>query len=150
MQQLNAALSRLSAFAPTILRIALGGLMAYHGFDKFRGGISGVEMFFGEVGVPAAAAFAPTVAVVELVGGIALIAGLGTRLMAAALATVLAGAVLYVKADIGIVATQGPMPGAELDVAILAGLAALLLLGPGRFAADGAIGIEPEPVPAGA
>lgn len=149
MYKLNEALSRLSAFAPTVLRVALGGLMAYHGFEKFRGGISGVEMFFGDVGVPAASLFAPLVAAVELVGGIALIVGLGTRLVAAALAAVLAGAVLYVKADIGIIATEGPMPGAELDLAIIAGLVAILLLGPGRLAADGALGLEPAPAVAG-
>ena len=92
--------------------------------------------------VPAPALTAPLVTALETIGGLALLAGIGTRVAAASLAAVLAGAVVFVKTDLGII-SSGPMPGAELDIALLAGLVALLLLGPGNLSADRAVGLEP-------
>lgn len=142
MKRINTALSRISPLAPLVLRIAIGGIMLYHGIDKLRGGMDGVEGMFTMMDVPAPALSAPLVTALEVIGGIALIAGLGTRLAAASLAAVLTGAVLFVKTDLGII-SSGPMPGAELDIALLAGLVALLLLGPGNMSADRAVGLEP-------
>ncbi len=42
----------------------------------------------------------------------------------------------------GIIAASGNMPGLELDLALLAGLIALVLLGPGQAAVDRVIGLE--------
>lgn len=92
--------------------------------------------------VPAPALTAPLVTALEIIGGLALLAGIGTRLAAASLAGVLTGALLCIKTDLGII-SSGPMPGAELDIALLAGLVALLLLGPGNVSADRAVGLEP-------
>lgn len=142
MTRINKALSRLSSLAPLVLRLAIGGLMTYHGFDKLRGGIAGVEEMFTMMEVPAPALTAPLVTALEIVGGLALLAGIGTRVAAASLAAVLTGALLFVKTDLGII-SSGPMPGAELDIALLAGLVALLLLGPGNVSADRAVGLEP-------
>lgn len=142
MERINTTLSRISPLAPLVLRIAIGGIMLYHGIDKLRGGVDGVEGMFTMMDVPAPALSAPVVTALEIIGGIALLAGLGTRLAAASLAAVLAGALLFVKADLGII-SSGPMPGAELDIALLAGLVALLLLGPGNVSADRAVGLEP-------
>jgi putative oxidoreductase len=142
MTRFNTALSRISSLAPLVLRLAIGGLMTYHGFDKLRGGIEGVEAMFTMMDVPAPALTAPLVTALEIIGGLALLAGIGTRLAAASLAGVLTGALLFVKTDLGII-SSGPMPGAELDIALLAGLVALLLLGPGNVSADRAVGLEP-------
>lgn len=142
MTRFNTALSRISSLAPLVLRLAIGGLMTYHGFDKLRGGIDGVEAMFTMMDVPAPALTAPLVTALEIIGGFALLAGIGTRLAAASLAGVLTGALLFVKTDLGII-SSGPMPGAELDIALLAGLVALLLLGPGNVSADRAVGLEP-------
>ncbi len=54
----------------------------------------------------------------------------------------LVGAIAFVKAEVGIIATSGNMPGLELDLALLAGLIALVLLGPGQAAVDRVIGLE--------
>lgn len=147
MLRINAQLGRLSAFAPVVLRLVVGSVMAYHGFKKFDGGLDGVEAFFSMVDAPAPAITAPLVAGLELVGGIALLAGAATRLAALALAGVLTGAIILVKLDLGVIAPPGPMPGAELDLALLAGLVALALLGPGRLAIDQLIGAESAPAP---
>jgi putative oxidoreductase len=142
MTRFNTALSRISSLAPLVLRLAIGGLMTYHGFDKLRGGMDGVEAMFTMMDVPAPTLTAPLVTALEIIGGLALVAGIGTRLAAASLAAVLTGALLFVKTDLGII-SSGPMPGAELDIALLAGLIALLLLGPGNMSADRAVGLEP-------
>jgi len=67
---------------------------------------------------------------------------------------ILAVATIAVKLDIGLIAGAGaPMPGAELDLTLIAGLVAVLLLGPGRPSLDHLLGIErdvlaEEPAPA--
>jgi putative oxidoreductase len=141
MHQLCSTLDRGRPAAPLILRVVLGGLFIWHGIDKFDAGISMVEEMFTMWGVPAAGLAAPLVALVEIVGGIALVLGLATRMAAMLLSVVMIGALIYVKQDLGII-SAGPMPGAELDLALLAGLIALVVLGPGRFSLDDRFGVE--------
>jgi len=97
------------------------------------------------LGVAAPDVFAWLVTVAELVGGIQLLIGLLTRLATLPLIATVVGAIALVKADLGVIAPEGaPMPGAEVDIALLAGLVALLLLGPGRVSVDHVVGIEPR------
>jgi uncharacterized membrane protein YphA (DoxX/SURF4 family) len=142
MQQVCSRLNRYSSYAPLVLRVALGVVFVWHGLDKFDAGISMVEGAFTGWGVPAPAITAPLTAVLEIVAGIALILGLMTRLAALLLGFVMIGAIVYVKGDLGLI-SSAPMPGAELDVALLAGLVSLVLTGPGSLAVDPRIGIEP-------
>lgn len=123
--------------------MVLGALFIWHGIDKFDTGISMIEDMFTMWGVPAPGLTAPLTAVVEIVGGIMLVLGLGTRIAAMALSVVMVGALIYVKQDLGIISSE-PMPGAELDLAMLAGLAAVIVLGPGRISLDDRFGIEPS------
>ncbi|MFN0090052.1 MAG: DoxX family protein [Acidimicrobiales bacterium] len=124
-----------------VVRVLIGGLFVYHGIDKFDAGISMIEGMFRTWGVPAAGVAAPATAVIEIVGGLALIAGLGTRLAAAVLGLVMLGAILYVKAALGIISSE-PMPGAELDLAYLAGLVAVFAHGAGRLSLDAMLHLE--------
>ena len=126
-----------------MLRIVIGGLFIWHGIDKFDVGISMIDEMFTMWGVPAPGLTAPLTAVVEIVAGIMLVVGLGTRVAAMALSVVMIGALIYVKQDLGIISSQ-PMPGAELDLALLAGLVAVIVLGPGRLSLDHQVGIEPR------
>jgi putative oxidoreductase len=98
-------------------------------------------------GVPAAGLAAPATAIVEIVAGAALIAGLYTRVAATLLGIVMIGALLYIKTDIGVIATANDaMPGAELDLGLLAGLVALMATGTGRLSVDAAAGLDPPTV----
>lgn len=141
IHQMCATLNRFRPGAPLVLRVVIGGLFLWHGIDKFDSGISMVADMFRSWGVPAAGFTAPLTAVIELVAGTALIAGLMTRAAAIALGVVMLGALVYVKVDLGIISSE-PMPGAELDLALLAGLVAVIITGPGRISIDDRLGIE--------
>jgi len=143
MHQICSTLDRARPVAPLVLRLVIGGLFIWHGIDKFDAGISMIEDMFTMWGVPAPGLAAPLTAVVEIVAGIMLVVGLGTRVAAMALSVVLIGALIYVKQDLGIISSVA-MPGAELDLALLAGLVAVIVLGPGRLSLDHQLGIEPR------
>lgn len=135
MSSINAALGRLASFAPLILRVVLGALILYHGIDKFDTGMSNVEGFFDASGVPVPALAAPVVAIVEIVAGALLIVGAFTRAAAASMIVILIGALIFVKLDGDVLGG-----GSEVDFSYLAGLFALLLLGPGLLSVDGMMG----------
>lgn len=143
MHQICSTLDRFRPAAPLVLRVVLGGLFLWHGIDKFDTGISMVEGAFEGWGVPAPGLTAPLTAIVEVVAGAALVLGIGTRIAAALLSIVMIGAIIYVKQELGIISSQ-PMPGAELDLALLAGLVALIVIGPGRISLDQQLDIEPR------
>lgn len=100
-----------------ILRVTLGVIFFVHGFVKFQGGIENTVGWFESIGLPGFMVYA--VAGIELVGGIALIIGLATRLVSALLALLMIGATLKVKLAVGILG-NGQMAGYELDLAFLA------------------------------
>lgn len=136
-------LHRLTDLAPLALRLGVGLVFAVHGWAKLTGGPSMFGGMLSGLGVGAPEVFAWLITTAELVGGILLLVGLLTRLATLPLIATMVGALVLVKGDMGIIAPGGaPMPGAELDIALLAGLVALLLMGPGRFSADHAVGIE--------
>ena len=119
----------LTTTAVTILRIILGFLFAAHGWQKFNEfTIAGTQASFAKMGVPAAEIAAPAVAVLELAGGIALIVGILTRLVAAMLAVDMLGALFLVHAPAGIFASAG---GYELVLVLAAAALAVALTGAG-------------------
>lgn len=120
-----------------VLRVVTGVIMIVHGWQKFFvDGIDGVSAFFGSMGIPLAGVSATAVATIELVGGLLLVAGLGTRIVGAVFATAMAGAIGFVHGGNGFLATAG---GYEF-VLLLAGVGvALALTGGGRFSVDALI-----------
>lgn len=141
MRQLSfPSIQRYREVAPFVLRGTIGVIFTYHGWLKFQGGIEGVEGFFASVGAPIPAVTAPAVTFLELIGGVALIVGLLTRLFAGLFALLMIGSTYLVRLDIGLIGQQAT--GAELDLAIWAGMVAVFLLGPGILALDRRIGVE--------
>ena len=135
MKSLNRALAQLASFAPLVIRLILGTLFVLHGIDKFDTGLGNVEAFFDSEGVPLPALTAPFTAIAEVILGAALIFGFATRLSAIVLGLIMVGAILWVK-------NSAILGGAELELAYLAGLIGLALLGPGRFSADEALNAD--------
>ena len=145
MHQLCSTLNRFRPAVPLVLRVVLGGLFVWHGINKFDVGISTIKGMYEMWGVVAPGFTAPLTAVIEIVGGIALILGIGTRIATMMFSILMISAIFYVKRDLGIISSQ-QMPGAELDLAILAGLVAVMITGPGRFSIDDKFGIEPPEI----
>ena len=128
--------STLTTTALTVLRVIVGFIFAAHGWQKFSEfTIAGTQAAFTQMGVPAASAVAPLVAGLELVGGIALIAGLLTRVFGALLALNMLGALVLVHAPAGVFVANG---GYELVLALGGGALAVALAGAGRLSVDAA------------
>jgi len=116
-----------------ILRIVIGFTFLMHGWQKlFIVGFSSLPGMFGQMGAPLPELTGPLVGVLELVGGAAVLVGLGTRWVAALLAVDMLGAILLVHLPAGFF----PPMGVELPLVLLAGAVTLLLAGPGAFAVD--------------
>lgn len=126
--------SRLTTTATTVLRVILGFLFAAHGWQKFNEWtIAGTQAAFAQMGVPAANVSAPVIAGLELAGGIALILGALTRVVAALLAVNMIGALVLVHASAGVFADKG---GYELVLLLGAAALAFALTGAGRVSVD--------------
>jgi putative oxidoreductase len=116
-----------------LLRIALGTMFVAHGLLKaFVFTLPGTAGFFQSVGFPGFLAYVVTPA--EVLGGIALLAGYRTRLVAAAMLPVLLGATL-VHAGNGWV-FSGPNGGWEYPAYLVVLALAQVLLGSGALAVD--------------
>lgn len=118
----------------TLLRVVLGATFFLHGWQKFtEWTVAGTQASFAQMGVPAAELAAPVVAVLELVGGLLLLAGLGTRAVAALLALVMLGALVLVHLPAGFFVADG---GVELVLLLAAASALFALAGAGRWSLD--------------
>jgi putative oxidoreductase len=127
----------LTTTARTILRVITGFLFAAHGWQKFNEfTIAGTQAAFTQMGVPAAQAAAPVVATLELVGGVALILGVLTRVFAALLAVDMLGALILVHAGAGVFVATG---GYELVLILAAAALAVALVGAGNASVDKAL-----------
>ncbi|WP_053366326.1 DoxX family protein [Bacillus sp. FJAT-27245] len=100
-----------------ILRVVLGFLFFYHGLVKFQGGIENTVGWFDSIGLPGFLAYG--VALLEVIGGIALIIGFATRIVSVLFAVLMVGAILKVKLSLGLLG-NGQMAGYELDLAFMA------------------------------
>jgi putative oxidoreductase len=124
----------LADVALLIGRVLLGVLFFAHGWQKLvTNGIDGTAAFFGQMGVPMPTLAAWGAAVVELVGGAALVLGLLTPLAALVLLLDMIGAYVFVHAGKGLFIDQG---GFELVGALGAGCLLLIGSGPGRYSVD--------------
>jgi putative oxidoreductase len=86
------------AWLPNLLLRLTVGFMFFSGAVNKLGELDKFTAMFAGLGIPAASVLAPFTAVVELVGGAALMLGLGTRLVSLVLAGDMVGALIT---DIG-------------------------------------------------
>jgi putative oxidoreductase len=116
-----------------IIRIFTGLVFAMHGWQKvFVYGFPGVTDAFTKMGVPVPGMAGPFVALVELLGGLALIIGLLTRLAALGLMFDMLGAILLVHLAGGFFLPAGY----EFAMVLFATCLGLVLAGPGALSAD--------------
>ncbi len=118
-----------------ILRVVVGIVFVVHGAQKvFEQTVPGVAQFFSQIGAPLPQITAPFIAYLEFGGGILLILGLLTPLVAGLLAGNMLGAIVLVHFPNGFYASNG---GYEFVLTLLGASLALLLTGPGALALDG-------------
>ena len=115
-----------------LLRVSLGAMFLAHSavLKYFTYTLAGTAQFFESIGLPGALAY--VVFSMEAIGGAALVLGVGTRWVAAALVPVLLGAT-WVHAGNGWVFTSAN-GGWEYPLYLTVLAAAQVLLGEGAFA----------------
>lgn len=132
------------AFAPTLLRATLALVMFPHGAQKALGwfggyGWSGTMGFLtGPIGMPGPAA--ALVILLEFLGPLLLLAGLGTRAVALGFVGIMFGAIATVHAQHGFFMNWGGTQqgeGYEYHLLVIGAAAALVLTGGGRWSLDG-------------
>ena len=121
-----------------VSRVALGVILLAHGWQKLdEWTLAGTAGAFSEMGIPAPTAAATFATGVEIIGGIALIVGVLTPVVAVLNMLNLFGALLLVHAGNGVFVADN---GFELVLALFAGLATIAVLGGGKFSTDGLLG----------
>jgi putative oxidoreductase len=120
-----------------------GVIFLYHGYQKLDGGVDGVGRFLDSLGVPLPDVMAYLLTFGEIIGGIFLILGLLTRVVAIYFIVEMILAIILVKLDIGLIAQGGA--GAELDLALISAMAAVATFGPGTLSVDKNMGLAGRP-----
>ena len=124
--------------AVLVARVAIGVVLIAHGAQKFfTFGIAGTTDSFAGMGVPAPQAAALFAAVVELVGGAALVLGAATAVFGLLVMLNMLGALVLVHVGNGVFVDQG---GFELVAALGAGALLLAATGPGAWSVDHLVG----------
>jgi len=143
---LTRVLATSADFAPTVARVALGAVMLPHGAQKLLGwfggyGWSGTMGFLtGQAGLPWLVA--ALVILIESVGSVLLLVGLGGRIMAAGVAAIMVGAVATVHFANGFFMNwAGTQKGEGFEYHLLAiALAVVVMLrGSGALSLDRAL-----------
>lgn len=108
-----------------LIRLGLAAVFIVHGWMKL-GAMDATIGFFATLGLPAALAWA--VALIEFVGGIAMLLGVYTCVAGGLLAAVMLGAIIVVKG------TMGFAGGYEFDVMLMLAALGVAFAGPGKYA----------------
>jgi putative oxidoreductase len=131
---------------PAILRLALSAVFIGHGAEKLfdlwgGGGLAATAAFLASLGLQPAGPLALVLGVVELAGGLLLLAGAYTRWVAPLLALDLLAvawkAYLFNGFFLNLDAAPGVGHGFEYQLVLVAALVCLMITGPGAFSVDG-------------
>ena len=128
------ALEKLKPLALLLLRLGIGIIFIHHGYPKLFGSTRATVQMFTHLGFPAFAAY--LVGVVELFGGILLIAGLFTRIAGLLIAGEMAVALWKVH---HILSEPLAVQTYEFPLACAVGAFTLACLGAGAISLDHAI-----------
>jgi len=120
--------------APLVLRVALGVIFTWHGYDKvFTKGIAGITGFLDSLGFPLPSLFAYILSYGELIFGLFLIVGLLTHWSAKYAIVVGLVAWFMVHLSNGFSVAGG---GYEFIMLITAAAVSLMITGPGKYSID--------------
>jgi len=126
-----------------VARVVLGVVLIAHGLQKFvTNGIAGTTAGFTRMGVPGAPVAAVYAAVVETVGGLLLIAGAATSIVAVLVVLDMLGAFTFVHVTRGVFTADG---GWELVAVIAVLVLTIAAVGAGRWSVDGVLAAKRAP-----
>jgi putative oxidoreductase len=124
--------------APLLTRLMVGITFFYTGYGKLQN-LERTASFFSDLGIPFPGANAIFISSLEFIGGICLMAGLGTRIFAALLSSTMVAALLTADKDSFV--SKFPADLTDLSpVVLLLFLVWLVLYGPGAASLDRLIG----------
>lgn len=135
-----------AAISPIVLRATLAVVMFPHGAQKALGWFGGygwtgtMGFLTGQIGMPSPSA--ALVILLEFLGPVLLLAGLGTRAVASGFVGIMLGAIATVHGQHGFFMNwAGTMPGEgfEFHLLVIGAAVALVLTGGGRWSADGSL-----------
>lgn len=132
-----------------ILRVALGSVFMWHGYDKvFVKGSAAISGFLASLGIPAPSVMVYLLSYGELVGGLLLILGALTFWVSLGHVIIATVALFMVHLSNGFFVSDG---GYEFVMLIGAGSLFFLTAGPGKYAVDTMLSSKrtsPAPMPA--
>lgn len=145
MRLFNPATPRQVDAGLTVLRLVTGTIFVAHGAQKlFVYGLAGVGGGFAQMGIPFPTIVGPLVGFLELFGGLALIAGLLTRLAAAGLIANMLGALFLVHLPAGFFLPNGY----EFVLLLAVSATTIAITGPGQYSLDALFARRQAPVAA--
>ncbi|SEG16756.1 putative oxidoreductase [Thermomonospora echinospora] len=109
-----------------LARIGVGVVFLAHGWQKIQVGVTATADSFDRMGVPAPTAAAIYATFAELLGGLALIAGLGLPVAGTLLFLDMAGALVFVHAGNGLFLVDQGRARNGFELVLVLGLASLL------------------------
>ncbi len=129
--------SPLSAYGPTVLRLARAAVFIAHGAQKLfgmwgGGGLTGTAAFFGELGLEPAYPLATVAGAIEFGGGLLLLLGAYTQSASALLGVQMLVAIWTVHRAAGFFLPNGY----EFNLTLIAALVCLMLTGAGALSVD--------------
>lgn len=119
-----------SFLIPLILRIILGIILIIHGYPKLFKNFSNTVVWFNDAGLKPAKFWVLTIGILEFFGGISLIFGFLTQLIAILLSIQFLFIILWIKRG------QKLVGGYEFDLTLFAISFSLIFLGAGAYAID--------------
>lgn len=126
-----------TGFSLAFLRVITGIIFIAHGWPKISGGVPDTAAMFGQLGIPAPTAAAWLIALLESVGGLALLLGILVGPVALLLAIHMLTGIVLVHAPIGFYVIGPGQGGMEFNLILIAALVTLALQGPGSWVIRG-------------
>ncbi len=127
-------------WAPLALRVVLASVFIAHGYPKLFKDFAGTSGFLSGLGFKPGAFWAVVLGVSEFFGGIALLLGIASRVVASLLIVSMTVATLTKIIKWKMPFTKSDGQSWEFDLLLVAGLITLFLLGSGNFSVDQMMG----------